>query len=85
MLGLQWMLPLRMDRQFSTIIVCCGILNVLLASFLARHLFARGMAISAVCSEFTVMLSCVIYLSKKRLNPLGKSHITLPDPTESAR
>jgi PST family polysaccharide transporter len=78
MLGLQWMLPLRMDRQFSTIIVCGGILNLVLASILARHLFARGMAISAVCAELTVTLSCLVYLSRKRMNPLSKSHLAVP-------
>jgi PST family polysaccharide transporter len=84
MLGLQWMLPLRMDRQFSTIIVCGGVLNILLASILARHLFARGMATSAVCAELTVTLSCLLYLSKKRLNPLTPSKMTLPDTEQTA-
>jgi PST family polysaccharide transporter len=83
MLGLQWMLPLRMDRQFSTIIVCGGILNLSLASILARHLFARGMALSAVCAELTVTLSCLVYLSKKRLNPLRESQIALQDSREA--
>lgn len=84
MLGLQWMLPLRLDRQFSTIIVCGGVMNIMLASVLAKHLFARGMAISAVCAELTVTLSCLLYLSKKRLNPLAKSHISLPDLGQDA-
>jgi polysaccharide transporter, PST family len=80
MLGIQWMLPLRMDKAFSTIIVAGGALNILLASILARRMFARGMAVSAVCAELLVTFGCLFYLSWKRQNPLGR--IELPSERE---
>lgn len=49
--GVQWMLPLKMDRQFTTIIFVAGALNVLIAPMLARSFGEVGMASSVVLAE----------------------------------
>lgn len=49
--GVQWMLPLKMDRQFTAIIFMAGVLNVLVAPMLARSFGEVGMASSVVMAE----------------------------------
>jgi PST family polysaccharide transporter len=56
-IGVQWMLPLGMDRAFNNVIVSAGILNVILAVFLAPRAGAVGMAISVVGAEAFVAIA----------------------------
>jgi len=61
-LGMQWMLPLRLDRQFNGVVISGGALNILLAIALAPHHGEQGMAIAVVASEMLVVvgLYCVL-------------------------
>jgi PST family polysaccharide transporter len=53
-LGLQWMLPMRMDRLFNAIVLTGGVFNVVMAGLLAPVYASRGMAIGVVIAEATV-------------------------------
>ena len=70
MLGVQWMLPLRKDRAFNTMVVTSGVLNVCLAASLARRYAGNGMAVAVVCSELFVTAGCFGYLWFHKLNPV---------------
>jgi PST family polysaccharide transporter len=70
MLGVQWMIPLRRDKAFNVIVITSGILNICLATLLARRFSSIGMAIAVVCAELCVTTGCYVYLSIHRLNPL---------------
>lgn len=67
--GIQWMLPLRMDREFNRITILAGLLNVGLALILARRYGAMGMAVSVACAETFVTLSTVVALRRRGLDP----------------
>lgn len=68
-LGIQWMLPLRMDREFTAIVLAAGLLNVLLASLLGPGGQAAGTAASLVAAETAVTLGCAWTLSSRGLAP----------------
>jgi PST family polysaccharide transporter len=61
-LGIQWMVPLRMERAFISIIVCAGLTNVVLALTLVRPWGAPGMAFSVLASELVVTTGSWSYL-----------------------
>lgn len=69
--GLQWMLPLGMDRAFNTIIVSAGVINVGLAVALAPIHLAEGMAWSVVTAETFVTISIYAVLRWRRMDPLS--------------
>ena len=68
-LGIQAMLPLRMDREFTSIVLAAGLLNVLLALLLGPGGQSAGVAISLVAAETAVTLGCVLTLSSRGLTP----------------
>ncbi|MBW6395363.1 flippase [Thermus sp. SYSU G05001] len=70
-LGIQWMLPLGLDRPFNAIIVGAGLINLVLAVFLAPRLFHVGMALAVVVSELLVTLSMWLYLRRQGKDPLA--------------
>ncbi len=72
-LGIQWMLPLGLERVFNKIIVTAGLLNVALALVLARSHGAEGMAAAVVTSEGFVTVAVTAVLAWKGLSPL--SHV----------
>ncbi len=67
--GFQWLLPLRMDREFNYVFFSAGVLHVLIASILTAHFASVGMAIAAVLSNvFIVSCFAVLYWrSRSRL------------------
>lgn len=69
-LGIQWMLPLGLDRNFNVIIVSAGLLNLVLAVLLAPHFGPMGMAWAVVISEAFVTLAMYAVLSRRGLSPL---------------
>ncbi len=71
-LGVQWMLPMKLDRQFNVIIISAGILNLILAFFLGKRFGALGMAWAVVTSEALVSISMFSYLSKNKISPFVK-------------
>lgn len=61
-LGLQWMIPLRLDRAFAAIIVGAAVLNVSLLSILVPERGGFGMAISVFVTEVAVVMAMAAYL-----------------------
>jgi PST family polysaccharide transporter len=70
-LGIQWMLPLRLDRAFNTIIVASGIINLSLATALAPRYAAHGMAWAVVGAETFVTIAMCVVLRRWKLDPVG--------------
>ncbi|HEX6971493.1 MAG TPA: oligosaccharide flippase family protein, partial [Limnochordia bacterium] len=70
--GIQWMLPLGLDRQFNSIVMAAGIAAVLLAWPFARAGGHLGAAIVAVATEAVVTAGMLAVLSRKGLNPLAR-------------
>lgn len=68
-LGIQWMVPLGMDRVFSRIIVLAGLLNLTLAYILAPHWAHIGMAWAVLLSQVFVTAGAFLLLDIKRLAP----------------
>jgi PST family polysaccharide transporter len=72
-LGIQWMLPLRLDRAFNSIIVTAGVINLGMATALAPRYAAHGMAWAVVCAEIFVTVGMCIFLRTRKLDPLQQS------------
>jgi len=68
-LGIQWMLPLRLDKEFNTIILSAGALNLILALLLTPRYHQMGMAVSVVFAEMLVTVSIVLFLRRRKLDP----------------
>jgi polysaccharide transporter, PST family len=71
MLGVLWMLPLRMDRQFNKVVLAAGALNIGLAVALAPRFAQLGMASAVVIVEAFVAVTLYVTLHRKGLNPLS--------------
>ncbi|CAB3389560.1 flippase [Kyrpidia spormannii] len=69
-LGIQWMLPLGLDRPFNIIILVAGVLNLCLAVILAPHFAELGMAWAVVVSEAFVTASMYLVLRRSDLDPI---------------
>jgi PST family polysaccharide transporter len=70
-LGVQWMLPLGMDRIFNTIVVLAGLINLALATTLASLYGALGMAWAVVSAESFVAVSFYMVLRRRKLHPMS--------------
>lgn len=68
-LGIQWMLPRGLDRDFNRIIASAGALNVVLAVALAPRYGPLGMAAAVVTSEVFVAAAMYVYLRLGHLDP----------------
>lgn len=77
-LGMQWMLPLGLDRAFNTITMLAGLINISLATTLATSYTDLGMAWAVVTAEVFVGVSMYLLLCSRSLNPLSY-------PTEDER
>ncbi|MPY67636.1 oligosaccharide flippase family protein [Deinococcus sp. SDU3-2] len=64
-LGIQWMLPLGMDRAFNTIIISGGIINIVLVSLLTLRMGLYGAVYSIIITEAIIAITMVLYLYKK--------------------
>ena len=67
MLGIQWMLPLRLDRAFNQIVLTGGVLNVALAATLSRWLAQLGPAWAVLSAQTLVTICLVLTLYRKKL------------------
>jgi PST family polysaccharide transporter len=74
MLGIQWMLPLRLDRAFNAITLCGGVLNVTLAAVLAHRLAQTGPAWAIVIAQTAVLIAIVATLNTGKLLPSQQAH-----------
>lgn len=72
-LGLNWMLPLRLEPLFNRIILGAGLLNLVLALVLATRYAHLGMAWAVVAAELFVTVSIYTVLHWRGLNPLNYS------------
>jgi PST family polysaccharide transporter len=70
-LGIQWMLPLGMDRAFNKIILAAGFINLVLALILAPAYTDMGMAWAVVMAETFVSVSMYLVLRSQKLDPLS--------------
>ena len=71
--GIQWMVPLGLDRQFNGIVMATGIAAVLLTLPAASAYGHVGAALTAVFSEALVTGLMLVVLSNKGLNPLARA------------
>lgn len=65
-LGIQWMLPHGMDRQFNTVILGAGVLNIIFAALLGPRFGHMGMASAVVLAELWVAVGT--FLAVRRSN-----------------
>jgi PST family polysaccharide transporter len=72
-LGIQWMLPLRLDKQFNWIIVCAGVANIALGLILVPRYGHMGMACSVDVAEFAVAAAIFVLLRSRRLDPWSEN------------
>jgi len=72
-LGPQWMLPLGLDRPFNKIIIVAGLINISLASALARPYAGIGMAIAVVSAELYIGVRINLALDRRHLHPLANT------------
>lgn len=78
-LGIQWMLPLGLERAMNVILLSAGLGNVLCACLLAPRFGGVGMAASVIAAETGVTLAVFWTLHRRRLNPFAA-----PPATEHA-
>lgn len=69
--GIQWMLPLGLDRSFNTIIMLAGLINIALAVMLAGFYGELGMAWAVVSAEAFVTASMYVLLRRWKLDPMS--------------
>jgi len=77
-LGMQWMLPLGMDRVFNTIIISAGLLNIGLGFWWATRWQHTGMAWAVLCSELLVATSMIGVLVRKKIAPWSSEEDLIP-------
>lgn len=70
-LGIQWALPMGLDRPFYAIVACAGVINVVLAVILAPRHGALGMAWAVVLTEAFVVLG-LLWLALHHYGTLGR-------------
>lgn len=66
-LGIQWMIPLGLDRAFNFIIISAGFINLILAVILTQRFGSTGMAWVVVFSEAFVTVAIYFVLWRKGL------------------
>ena len=71
-LGIQWMLPLGLDRSFTRIILAAGLVNIMVALLLAPTYYHVGMAYALLAAETIIPVSIYIVLLRQKLNPFTK-------------
>ena len=70
-LGIQWMIPLGFDRQFTRVILIAGPLNVAMLGTLVPLLQALGAALAVVITEAFVVAGLAFSLFTRRELPLA--------------
>lgn len=66
-LGIQWALPLGLDRQFCILVLTAGALNIALALVLTPFFGALGMASSVVLAETLVAVGLLLLARRERI------------------
>jgi PST family polysaccharide transporter len=73
-IGLHWMMPGALRRQFSFIVAGSCLLHIALTLWLASVWGAVGMAITMVVVEFAIPLTCYMVVRTSAANPFVKDH-----------
>lgn len=74
-LGVLWMVPLGLDRQFNRAVMAGAVLNLVLAVVFAPRFAQLGMAAAVVATEVFVVLALYIVLHRRGLNLLIPAQI----------
>jgi len=74
-LGIQWMLPLGMDRAYNKAVISAGLLNLGLAAWWASRWQQVGMAWAVVSAETLVTSLICIFLWRSGLQPWKREDI----------
>jgi PST family polysaccharide transporter len=69
LLGAQWMLALRLDKELNYIMLAAGMVNLVGALTIGRWFQPLGMAESLVISEVFVIAGAFIFLRRRKLDP----------------
>jgi PST family polysaccharide transporter len=67
--GLQWLVPMGIDKAYSRVVLVAVLVNVTFAMLLASRFGQLGMAASVVMTELFVLCCIWRLLSRYRLNP----------------
>ena len=76
-LGAQWMLALRLDKELNYIILGAGLVNLAGALSLGRWYQPIGMGFSLVIAETFVAVGALVFLKKRNLDPWRGSRTEL--------
>jgi polysaccharide transporter, PST family len=68
--GMQWMLSLRLDKQFNANIIISVVLNIILALILAPRFEGLGMAWAVMISKVAEIVGVTLVLLKYQVHPL---------------
>ena len=68
-ISFQWMLPLRLDRQFNLVILTSGIGAVAMGVLLAPLMGALGVAIAVTIAQMYALIAILIVLRRRGLSP----------------
>lgn len=69
-LGIQWMLALKMDKEFNFAVIAAGVVNLVMAALLSREWGAKGMVVACVISEAMVVILILRALLRRKALPL---------------
>jgi PST family polysaccharide transporter len=83
-LGIQWMLALRLDRLVNAIVISACVLNISLALILVPRYLHVGMAVAVVASEALVAFGLYTVLRVRHLDPLVIAARAQADPAPTA-
>jgi PST family polysaccharide transporter len=75
LLGAQWMLALRLDKELNYIILGAGLVNLAGALTLGRLYQPLGMALSLVIAELFVVVGAYVFLKRRKLDPWSGSRV----------
>jgi PST family polysaccharide transporter len=70
-LGLHWMVPLRMERAFNAIIAAGAAVNLGLGAWLIVRLGPMGMAVATVVAEAVVVSAMLAVLRRRGFDPFA--------------
>lgn len=63
-LGILFLLPLKLEKQFNLVLILTGTLNILISVPLIKFFNIKGMAYSFLMSEIIVLIGCIILFKK---------------------
>jgi O-antigen/teichoic acid export membrane protein len=82
-LGAHLMLPLRMDQEYSRVVLLGGLLNVGLTLALVPTLEATGTAIAVAITETVIWMVLAVLLRRRGLDVFTRVRPSLPAPPDT--